>query len=303
MDRLPVTVIMLSLNEEYNLPDAIENVKDWAEEIFIFDSCSTDRTVDIALDLGVKIVQRPFTNFGDQWNVALEKLPVKTTWTFKLDPDERLTPELKEEIRSLLQGETKHSGYSMDRRLWFMGKPLHVMSPVLRLWRTGKCRFSDVIVNEHPLIDGPIGKLRGVMEHHDSPDLHHWMDKQNRYTTMLAIQKARGGKLSAEPRLFGTSLERRMFFIRLFFRLPFRYQLQMIHELFGRGAWRDGRVGWDWARLRVESRRLRELKVKEIEMTGRIPELPKAPHGNYDPRILNSDLQKMVELSTESRAQ
>jgi len=66
MSKLPITVIILTLNEEFNLPDAIENVKNWAEEIFIVDSCSTDRTVDIALEHGVGIVQRPFINIGEK---------------------------------------------------------------------------------------------------------------------------------------------------------------------------------------------------------------------------------------------
>jgi hypothetical protein len=294
MKKVPVSVIMLTLNEEFHLPGAIENVKDWAEEIFIVDSCSTDRTVDIALEQGVKIIQRPFTNFGDQWNFALERLPIKMPWTFKLDPDERLTDDLKTEIRNLLQGDPECCGYEMDRRLWFMGKPLHVNAPVLRLWETGKCRFSDVIVNEHPLINGPVGKLNGIMEHLDSPDLHHWWEKQNRYTTMLAVQKACGDALSAAPNLFGNALERRMFFIKLFFFIPFRYQLQWMHEVFFRGAWRSGRTGLTWARMRVEARRMRELKSREIAITGRIPEIPRAPHGDYDARILESSLQKMV---------
>lgn len=294
MRKIPVTVIMLTLNEEYNLPGAIINIKDWAEDIFIVDSCSTDKTVDIAHEHEVKIIQRPFTNFGDQWNFALDRLPIKTPWTFKLDPDERLTPALVDEIRKLLEGEPECSGYSMDRRLWFMGKPLHVLASVLRLWRTGKCSFSDVLVNEHPVVDGPVGKLKGILEHLDSPDLHHWLDKQNRYTTMLAIQKAKGQSLSAEPKLFGSSLERRMFFIKVFFRIPFRYQLQWLYEVLIRGAWRDGKIGLSWARLRVEARRMRELKTQEMISTGRIPEIPKAAHGDFDPRILSSPLQKLV---------
>jgi glycosyltransferase involved in cell wall biosynthesis len=299
---LPVTVIMLTLNEEFNLPGAIENVKGWAEDIFIVDSLSTDRTVDIALAHSAKVVQRPFTNFGDQWNFALDNLPIGTPWTLKLDPDERLSDELKDSISKVVTEAHKFEAYDMIRRLWFMGKPLHVKQPVLRLWKTGKCRFSDVLVNEHPLIEGKIGRLCGLMEHYDSRDLHHWADKQNRYTTMLAIQKARGDKLSANPRLFGNALERRMFLIRLFFKLPLRYQLQMIHELLGRGAWRDGKLGWDWSRLRVESRRLRELKEREMKITGRIPELPKASHGDYDARVLDSTFQKMLVSARESLA-
>lgn len=88
-NKLPLTVIMLALNEEYHLSDTIENVKDWAGEIFIVDSCSTDRTVDIALERGVGIIRRPLTNFGHQWNFAFERRPIKTEWSFKLDPDER----------------------------------------------------------------------------------------------------------------------------------------------------------------------------------------------------------------------
>ncbi len=294
MEKLPITVIMLTLNEEFNLPGAIENVQDWAEEIFIVDSCSTDRTVDIALENDVDIVQRPFTNFGDQWNFALEKLPIKTPWTFKLDPDERLTPKLKNEIRDLIKNGPDCCGYEMDRCLWFMGKPLHVLAPVLRLWKTGKCKFSDVIVNEHPLIDGAVGKLKEILEHFDSVDLHHWYDKQNRYTTMEAIMRVRGDALAATPKLFGSPLERRMFLKKIYFSVPFHLQLMWLYDVFVRGAIRDGLLGLRWARLRIEYSRAIELKTEEMKITGRIPELPKAPRGDYDTRIMESSLQKLV---------
>jgi hypothetical protein len=290
----PLTVILLTLNEEFNLPEALENIKEWAEEIFIVDSCSTDRTVDIALEHGVKIVQRRFTNFGDQWNFALEKLPIKTPWTFKLDPDERLTPELKETIKALIESDPMHCGYSMDRRLWFMGKPLHVLAPVLRLWRTGKCHFSHVLVNEHPLVDGSVGKLEEIMEHYDSRDLHHWTDKQNQYTTMEAIMQVRGDALTANPRLLGSALERRMWLKKKFWSIPFRYQIQWFYEAFVRGAIWDGAVGRDWIHLRIECMRAIELKVKEMKSTGRVPQIPKGRSGSYDSRVLESPLQKLV---------
>jgi glycosyltransferase involved in cell wall biosynthesis len=294
MSKLPITVIMLSLNEEFHLPGVIENLEDWAEEIFLVDSCSTDRTVDIALEHGVRIVQRPFTNFGDQWNSALEKLPIKTPWTLKIDPDERVSPTLVHELRELLEGQPQHTGYSMRRRLWFMGKPLHVTSWVLRLWRTGSCHFSDVIVNEHPIVSGSMGKLRGIMEHLDSPDLHHWYEKQNRYSTMEAIMRVKGDPLAAKPRLLGSSLDRRMWLKKVFYSLPFRYRLQWLYEAFVRGAIWDVSIGRNWIHLRIEVMRAVELKVREMRMTGQIPEIPKAPHGEFDPRILTSSLRKTV---------
>ncbi len=272
----PVAVVMISLNEGHNMEAVLENLKGWAQEVFLVDSYSKDDTVDIALRYGVHVVQRKFRGFGDQWNFALRELPITAPWTMKLDPDERLSDELMESLTKAINLPQPETAYSMNRRLWFMGKPLHVTQSITRVWKTGKCIFSDVAVNEHPLIDGTVGRVKGMMEHLDSKDLHHWVEKQNRYTTMLAIQKAKGEKLSAEPRLFGSSLERRMFFIRTFFLIPFRYQLQYIYELLARGAWRDGVLGLRWARMRVESRRLRELKIKEIEITGKIPQLPKA---------------------------
>jgi len=294
MSKLPVTIIMLTLNEEHHLPEAIKNVKPWAEEIFIVDSCSTDGTVDIALEHEVKIVQRPFTNFGDQWNFALGRLPIKTPWTMKLDPDERVTPELFEEMGRAIQSKDACDGYWIPRRLWFMGKPLHVKQDVLRLWKTGKCRFSDVIVNEHPLINGKIGKLKSIIEHFDSNNLHHWMDKQNRFTTMEAIMKVDGNRLSTKPKLLGNTLERRMFFKKYFEYIPFKFQLLWIYLMIIEGVWRDGDAGRTWAHLRVEVMRMKEFKYKEMKSTGKIPEIPRAPHGSFDPRILSSPLQNLL---------
>lgn len=285
---------MLTLNEEFHLPGAIENVRDWAEDIFIVDSRSTDRTVDIALEQGIKVVQRPFTNFGDQWNFALESLPITTPWTLKLDPDERITDPLKADIAHATSDPQACEGYAFPRRLWFLGKPLHVQADVVRLWRTGKCRFSDVIVNEHPLIDGQVGRLKGILEHLDCRDLHQWVQKQNLYSTMEAIAMVRGDPLAVKPRLFGSPLERRMFLKSIFFKVPFRYKIQMLHELFVRGAWRDGRLGMTWARCRVEARRMRELKASEMRATGRVPELCEASAGDFDPRVLDSLLQQQV---------
>ena len=162
MKQLPISVIMLTLNEEYHLEKAIENVKPWASEIFILDSCSTDRTVDIALEHGVNIAQRRFTNYGDQWNFAIENFPVSAPWTMKLDPDERITAALVEEMARVTQLSNTASGYAIPIRLWFMGKPLHSILTLERLWKTGKCKFSDVIVNEHLLIDGE-GRLSGEL--------------------------------------------------------------------------------------------------------------------------------------------
>ncbi|RYZ33892.1 MAG: glycosyltransferase [Sphingobacteriales bacterium] len=118
----------------------LQNLAGWAQEVFLVDSCSADDTVGIALRHGVHVVQRRFRGFGDQWNFALGELPITAPWTMKLDPDERLTYELKTSIKSLIAA-GRTDAIIVQRRLWFMGAVLPISQPILRVWRTGKRFF------------------------------------------------------------------------------------------------------------------------------------------------------------------
>ena len=288
MAKLPVSLIVLTLNEEHYLPGLLENVQDWVEHVFVVDSLSTDRTVDIALSHGATVVQRPFTNFGDQWNWALEHLPITTDWVMKLDPDERVTPALEAELRQLFNTPPPYDVYGFGRRLWFLGKPMRQTQWVTRLWRTGTCRFSDLLVNEHPIVEGVEGRLKAVLEHYDSPDLDHWIRKQNRYTTMRAIEAYQGHRYALEPRLFGKRLERRMFFKWLYSKLPASHWWMWAYLMFAQGAVLDGYVGRSWAWLRAGLSRWYEFKLWEMQSTGRLPSMPDPEVGEHDPRVLDS---------------
>lgn len=280
----PIAVLMISLNEGHNLEDACRNLQGWAQEVHLVDSYSRDATVDIALRFGVNVVQRRFRGFGDQWNFAVQRLPVRAPWTMKLDPDERVTEGLKRSLERTVR-ETQAQGISVTRRLWFMGRPLPVTHPLLRVWRTGTCRFTDVSVNEHPLVDGEIARLSEELEHHDSPDLEHWLHKQNRYTTDEAIIRFRNQALAADPRLFGDALQRRMWLKKHFFRLPFRYQLLFFYLCTCEGAWRGGRTGLIWAHLRTEVMRFVEYKEREMRNKGGVPKPLMHSVGSPDPRV------------------
>ena len=266
----------------------LQNLEGWAEEIFLVDSYSSDDTVDIALRHGVDAVQRRFRGFGDQWNFALRQLPITAPWAMKLDPDERLTEPLKRNIVARIEA-GDCDGISLRRRLWFMGRPLPVGHELVRLWRTGQCRFTDVAVNEYPLVDGRVEHVDGDLEHHDSPDLDHWLEKQNRYTTSEAIMAYRGDSLADRPSLFGSRLQRRMWLKRHFWRLPFRYLIFFIYHWVWLGAWRAGRVGYIWARLRADVMRLIEYKKREMQLTGRIPSKRTYGHGQPDKRVPQYD--------------
>lgn len=280
----PVAVVMIALNEAHNMEEVLQNIAGWAQEVFLVDSFSADDTVSIALRHGVHVVQRRFIGFGDQWNFALNALPITASWTMKLDPDERLTDQLKASIQNLV-GTGGQDGIIVQRRLWFMGAVLPVQQPILRVWRTGECCFTDVAVNEHPLVEGRMGHALGCLEHHDSPDLDHWLTKQNRYTTAEAISQFEGRELAVAPRLFGSALERRMWLKCKFWKVPGRYQFLFLYHLLITGAWRAGRVGWMWARLRTEVYRLWEYKRFELDRLGQVPMKVPAHPGEPDSRV------------------
>lgn len=280
----PVAVIMISLNEGNNMEAVCQNLSGWAQEVFLVDSYSQDDTVDIALRHGVQVVQRRFRGFGDQWNFALREMPVTAPWTMKLDPDERLSDELKANLLVAMQG-NEGNGLSLVRRLWFMGKALPIRQSLVRVWRNGRCRFTDVAVNEHPIVDGPITHVAGDMQHHDSPDLDHWLEKQNRYTTAEAIIAYNKSPLADTPRLLGTALQRRMWLKKNFYRVPFRYSLLFLYHWLWQGAWLAGWVGYAWASLRSDVMRLREYKRKEMGITGRMPAKRFYGPGKPDDRV------------------
>lgn len=279
----PLAVIMISLNEAHNMEAVLENLNGFAREVFLLDSFSSDATVDIALAGGVHVAQRRFRGFGDQWNFALNHMPVTAPWVMKLDPDERLTDELKASICAALAAPTA-DGFVVRRRLWFMGKTLPVTQNILRIWRTGTCRFSDVLVNEYPIVEGRHQLLAGELEHRDSPNLHHWFEKQNAYGTAEALSAFRGDALSAKPDLFGSSLQRRMWLKQVFLRMPLRGAVMQLYCLLALGAWRAGRVGFIWAKLRGDIYRHLGYKLFEMRKAGNPYEPPASRLGAPHPR-------------------
>jgi glycosyltransferase involved in cell wall biosynthesis len=279
--RVPVAVVMISLNEAHNMEAVLANISSWAQEVFLVDSYSRDATIDIALKYGV-------SNFGDQWNFAVRELPITAPWTMKLDPDERISDVLKAEIAETIAA-NNHDGISIERRLFFMGRPMPIRQEIVRLWRTGNGRFTDVDVNEHPIVAGRMARLLGELEHHDSPDLEHWIEKQNRYTSAEAVMAYKQHSLADRPRLLGTRFQRRMWLKRNFKHIPFRFALLFLYNWLFKGAFRAGRVGYIWSQLRSDVMWLREIKRKEMELTGNIPVKRFYGPGQPDPRVRQYD--------------
>ncbi len=269
----------------------LENLRGWAQEVFLVDSLSRDDTVDIALQYGVHVVQRQFRGFGDQWNFALSELPIAAQYTMKLDPDERLSDDLK----TAIVGAAARGGWDglkVCRRWWFMGRPLPVTESILRVWKSGICRFSDVSVNEHPLVSGRIEEVVAELEHLDSPDLDHWLEKQNRYSTAEAINAFKRAPLSVEPKFFGSAIQRRMWLKKMVPLVPLHHHAIFIYFYLWKGLWRAGRVGYIGARLWSDAWRLTAYKRYEMVLSGKVPLQRMYGHGAPDPRVRNCDMVK-----------
>src|ERR1051325_3560365 len=121
--KLNLAVVILTFNEEANLEKCLKSVKDFAGEIFVVDSGSTDKTLQIAMDYGASIYSHSFKNQADQMNWALQNVPIKSNWILRLDADEYVTPELADEIQEVLANSPKNiTGYFIKRRVFFMGR-------------------------------------------------------------------------------------------------------------------------------------------------------------------------------------
>ena len=117
-----VAVIVLTYNEETNIAQALDSLAGWAREIFILDSFSTDRTLDIARAYGCHVIQHKFDNYARQRNYALDALPIHSEWVLFLDADEWLPDALKQEITTTLAGGPSADGFYLNRRLIWMGR-------------------------------------------------------------------------------------------------------------------------------------------------------------------------------------
>ncbi|HEY8154877.1 MAG TPA: glycosyltransferase family 2 protein [Myxococcota bacterium] len=290
-----LATIILTFNEEDNVGPAIESVHRLAREIFVVDSFSTDRTVDVAeryRGVGVQVVQHEFENYSAQWDWALHNLPIRSEWILKLDADERVTPEFEAEVtRVLAHAADDLGGVYFRRRLIFMGRPLRwggMAGFDLRLWRRGRGRFDGRAVNEHVIVDGRSIRLSSCVEHHDTKSLSDWWDKHNRYSSFEAlnlIERSPSG--AVRPSLFGNPEAQRMWIRERFFSHSLRFLASAAlfsYHFFARLGFLDGTRGFQAAFLRASFFYMIQLKVLEYRRTGKVPTVSwpvrGAPHPN-----------------------
>lgn len=246
-----VAVVILTLDEEKNLPQVLDSVVTWADEVLVLDSFSTDRTIEIARQHGCKVFQNRFEDYGKQRNHAISNLPVESEWIFFLDADEWVTEELKQEISERIDAAPEENGFFIKRRLIWMGKWIrrgYYPTWILRLFRRGKGRCEERAVNEHLMVDGKVGYLKNDFIHEDRKSIDDWIAKHNRYATGEAWELIRQEQVSHDQeiaeRFVGSQAGRKRWLRhRVWNRLPpvMRPFLYFFYRYFLRAGFLDGR--------------------------------------------------------------
>jgi len=276
----PVSVLIPTRNEEANISKCLDSVG-WAGEIFVVDSNSNDRTAEIARQKGAIVV--PFTWDGTgpkKYNWALDNLPWHHEWVLVVDADEEVTPELATEITRVVQGGSTYAGFVARFDYFLLGQRIRHGDPLEKpvLFKHGLTRYErldvpevkeyDIEIHEQPVVRGPLCRLKSRMIHRDWVDLHHHFDRHNIYSDWEALLRTRyrdrmmGGEL--RPRLFGSSIERRRFFKRLFLSMPGKPLIYFVYGYVLRFGFLDGRAGFTYNLLK--SIYWYEISLKEYEI-------------------------------------
>lgn len=198
-----LSVILITRDEEAAIGEALDGVR-WADEIVVVDSGSVDRTVEIARSRGASVtVRQDWPGFGPQKNRALDL--AAGDWVLSIDADERVGPELADEIRAAIASPDARDAYEIPRLSSYCGRSMRHggwwPDRVVRLFRRGKARFSNDLVHERLVVDGTLGTLRNPLRHEAFENLEEVLRKVNEYSTasarMMAERGKRGGLLRA----------------------------------------------------------------------------------------------------------
>jgi glycosyltransferase involved in cell wall biosynthesis len=267
---MAISILILTLNEETNIAACLDALAGF-DDIVVFDSLSKDRTVEIARAKGARVVERPFDNWAAHQNWAMDNIEFRHPWVFYLDADERMTPELREEILAIARDSARPEvAFYCGRKNYFLGKWIrHAMPPslIMRFFKPKKIRF-ERLVNPVPVIDGPHGYLRNYFEHYNfSKGITEWFDKHNKYSLLEAME---GMKLREKPvglgSLFSSDrFERRRALKELSFRMPLRPFLKFCWMYFLKRGFLDGRAGYTYCKLQSMYEYMIVVKMRELE--------------------------------------
>ena len=275
-----VTAIVLTLNEEKNLEACLRSVAGFCSRVIVLDSGSTDRTREIATELGAEVIEHPFSYYAAQYNWGVDNANITTAWTLRLDADERFTPAVCARSERLMQEHATDdvNGIVMESDFFFLGRQMKHGGSKKRkimLFKTGKGRIEDRKRDAHTILHE--GKTVSISErylHYDFKDLTSYIARYNWYairelSDYIAFEQGASFDANTDPKL----MQHRKKKFTVYYRAPmfFRAWLWFVYNYIFRLGFLDGREGYlyhyfesYWYRFLVDA------KIYEYRKTGKM---------------------------------
>lgn len=182
-----ITALAITFNEEINVKRYVESLS-FADEIIFIDSQSTDKTVALATEMGVIVIERKFTNFSEQRNFGINQ--AKNDWIVFFDLDEIITPSLESEIKEIIANPEDKVAFFVKRNFFFMGKKINFggwqNDKAVRLFNKNFCKYNGNLVHEEIKANGKIGVLKNKLNHYSYKSFDNYNDKLNLYSKLQA---------------------------------------------------------------------------------------------------------------------
>ncbi len=277
-------MIVAVRNEERNIAECLRSVAEF-DQIFVIDSHSTDRTGEIAAEMGATVVQ---FDYEDGWpkkrNWGLKNLPITCDWVLILDADERVMPELQAAINQAVKRDDIN-GFYTRWKFMFLGRWMKYSWShgwMLRLVRRGQGEYEDLgmrgeggwdnEVHENIVVNGQCERLEGYLLHESNEDLEFWIRKQNEFSTWNAVRRSQQLTAGFPPlsELFSRDpVRQRKWLKAMFLRLPFKPTLVFVWFYFVKRGFLDGKAGFYFCRLRA---------IHELNIQAKLFELGQEPY-------------------------
>ena len=271
---MTLAVIILTKNESVHLARCLTSVTRLANHIIVVDSFSIDSTKEISEKFGATFIQNEFVNHAEQFNFALTQLPLGVTWVLRIDADEYLSLQLVCSIRKVISSSSTFCGYTLKRKVWFCGKEIRYggLFPVeiVRLFRLGYGVCEKRWMDEHIIVNGPVGSLQGDLIDHNLKSLTWWIQKHNLYSNREAFEvlKLKYGVTSKSNNLVGSVGFKRLIKERIYSKLPIvpKVVIYFLYRYVIRCGFLDGKNGFAFHFLQgFWYRYLVEIKIQEVE--------------------------------------
>ena len=248
-----LTTIILTYNEEKNIANAINSVKEISKRIVIVDSYSNDKTVEIAKSLGADIYQNKWVNYATQYKYAIDNSNIQTKWILRLDADERLTVDSANELNQLCNENenTNINGIVIRLEVQFLGKSLKhggiYPLKVLRVYKRDKGYIENRSMDEHIVLkEGRVIEMKNDSLHRDYKDLSTWIDKHNKYSSREVEDYFSSLKEKGNMRALNKTAKLKRFIkFNIYYKLPMgtRAHLYYIYRYYLKLGFLDGKEG------------------------------------------------------------